>query len=103
MAIPETSPEMIKGIRAAPGIDKGARAATATGIVALLTSAILMFLCCWAPALILALGLTSLYGALYGYRYLFGAAGAALVAGGLLWAWQKRRHGACACDDGDSK
>ena len=86
-----------------PGRDQGAQAATATGIVALLASAILMFLCCWAPALILALGLTSLYGALYGYRYLFGAAGVALIAAGLLWARRKRRQGACSCDDDERR
>ncbi len=79
------------------------RAMALTGVAAALGGVLLASLCCLAPALIVALGIGSLYGALYGYRYVFGGVGAALIVGGLLWARRQRGSGACACEqEGES-
>ncbi|MBU6430301.1 MAG: hypothetical protein KGR26_14900 [Cyanobacteria bacterium REEB65] len=75
------------------------RTLTAAGIASAVTGVLLVTLCCWAPAVIVALGLGSLYALLYGYRYVFGAAGAALVVAGLIWARRSRSVGACGCEE----
>lgn len=81
----------------------GGTTAVAGGVAALIGGILLAGLCCWAPALIVALGIGSFYAAAYGYRYVLLGAGAALVGAGLFWAWRKRRADACPCGpEGDS-
>lgn len=82
---------------AASAVKFGGIAALAGGAAALTGGFLLATLCCWAPALIVALGIGSFYAAAYGYRYLLLGLGAALVGIGLFWARRKRRASECPC------
>ncbi|MNS28216.1 hypothetical protein D3C72_601850 [compost metagenome] len=63
------------------------------GISIAIGAFILSSACCWAPALIVSLGLGSMFGAFMGVHLYVVAAGAALTAVGLLWHMQRRsRH-----------
>ena len=50
-----------------------------------------------ALKLIIALGLGTIYGALYNLRWMIMALGVALLGLGLFWRWRNRRRGACDC------
>lgn len=73
---------------------KGVLAAAGGGLL-LAGGLFLSLACCWAPALLVGLGLTTIFGALHGFRLLFIALGSLLIVGGLGWALYSRRQGRC--------
>lgn len=59
-------------------------------------------MCCWAPALVIGLGLGSavipVIGVMYGARWALVGAGGLLVVGGLTWWWLRtQQNRACDC------
>lgn len=71
--------------------------AVLTGGLLVMGGILLSSLCCWAPALIIGLGLSSVFAVLHGLRGLFIGAGAALIVAGLAWIVYQRRQGSCGC------
>lgn len=73
--------------------------ATLGGGILLLGGLFLSLACCWAPALVIGLGLTTVFAALHGFRVLFMVIGGILVVGGLAWAISKRLQNDCDCKE----
>lgn len=77
--------------------DRKGLLAAAGGIVIAAGTLILSTACCWAPALILSLGLGSAFGAFLGLKWHIVATGAILAIAGLAWHLVRRRSAPDCC------
>lgn len=82
-----------------PASDRKGIFATVTGIAIAAGAFFLASACCWAPALILSLGLGGAFAAFLGVRWYIVAVGIVLALGGIAWQARHRRQAACACDN----
>lgn len=81
--------------------DKKGLVAAAAGALLAVGAIILSTACCWAPALILSLGLGTAFAAFLGVKWYLVAAGAVFALGGLFWHLRRRKRDACGCDPQD--
>lgn len=78
--------------------DRKGPAALVTGVLIAVVGFALPSACCWAPALIMSLGLGTIIGALHNAQAYLIAAGLALAAVGAVWQLRRRRPDACGCE-----
>lgn len=70
------------------------------GVVIAAGALLLSTACCWAPALILSLGLGSAFGAFMGAKWYIVAAGVTLALAGLAWHLKRRNSASDCCPPG---
>lgn len=83
--------------------DRKGLLAAVTGVSVALGALGLSTACCWAPAVILSLGLGSAFAAFLGAQWYIVAAGAVLAVGGLAWHVRRRDQDACGCATPDGE